>query len=125
MAAKKILIVDDEYDVITIVQARLEGAGFEVVTAFDGLGAIDSAQMDKPDLILLDLMMPVMDGYETAKKLKENPDTTDIPIIIFTAAEKSKLREMPDFNLNYISKPFDFDHMVDMINKLTADEQEE
>lgn len=125
MAKKKILIVDDEYDSVTLVQMKLEIAGYEVVSAYDGLSGIDAALTDKPDLILLDLMMPVMDGYETAEKIREMEETKNIPIIFFTAAQKSRLRDIPDMDHHYISKPFDFDELFAKINNLISESGKE
>jgi CheY-like chemotaxis protein len=73
--AKKILVADDEDDVKVVVQLFLESKGFEIVTAYDGLDALDKARKERPDLILLDVMMPVLDGFDVCKKLKADPKT--------------------------------------------------
>ena len=79
-----ILVVDDDQDLVSVMRRGLEMAGYTVRTASDGLEALDEVRRQRPDLILLDLMMPRLDGHATYKKLKENSDTADIPIIILT-----------------------------------------
>ena len=81
----KILVVDDEADVRNVVTAILNQAGYDVVEAEYGLDGYSKAQSEKPDLVLLDLMMPVVDGFEVLGKLKQNPSTRSIPVIILTA----------------------------------------
>ncbi len=122
--SKKILIIDDEYDSVMLLQMRLESHGFEVYTAYDGLSGIDAALSIKPDVIMLDLMMPIMDGYETAEKLRETPETAKIPIFVFTAAQKSKVRDVPELFQHFIPKPFDFDEIIRKINEITSEPKE-
>ena len=85
---KRILVVDDEAHIVRIVKARLEANNYEVLTAYDGLSGIDNAVRFKPDLILLDIMMPVMDGYEVCRRLKADSMTSGIPIIVFSATDQ-------------------------------------
>ncbi|MCH7910104.1 MAG: response regulator [Candidatus Hydrogenedentes bacterium] len=87
-----ILVVDDEPDVVTFLQRALESEGFAVIPAYDGLAALDIADTDKPDLILLDIMMPMMSGYEVCRQLKSNPQTKMIPIICVTSAQSPDTR---------------------------------
>ena len=84
LTSKKVLLVDDDPLIIRMYQLNFTRDGYEVITAFDGEGAIMSAKRDKPDIILLDLMMPKMNGVETLKILKNDADTKDIPVIILT-----------------------------------------
>jgi CheY-like chemotaxis protein len=83
--AEKILIVDDDLDTLRLVGLMLQHQGYRINAASSGIQSILMAQSDKPDLILLDIMMPEMDGYEVARKLRSDPNTTSIPIIMFTA----------------------------------------
>lgn len=83
--AQKILIVDDDLDTLKLVGTTLEKQGYLIVAAKDGVEALERVAQHRPDLILLDLMMPRMDGYEVTKRLREDPDTSGIPIILFTA----------------------------------------
>ena len=82
---EKILIVDDDLDTLRLVGLMLQHQGYRIIAANSGIQAIAMAQTDKPDLILLDIMMPEMDGYEVARKLRTDPATNNMPIIMFTA----------------------------------------
>jgi len=105
---KKILIVDDHKDNIFILQDRLDLEGFQVLTAFDGPSSILIAKENKPSLILLDVMMPEMSGYEVCEQLSKDEDTKNIPIILLTALssheETAKGFEVGAFD--FIKKPF-------------------
>ena len=79
-----ILVVDDNRSVVRIIQVLLQKEGFEVLTAFDGLEALQKAQEEKPDLIILDIVMPRMDGYEVCRLLQDDLDTAAIPVLILT-----------------------------------------
>lgn len=92
MANPKILIVDDEPDVVELFERTLKAEGFEVVVAYDGIGALDLAGTDRPDLILLDIMMPMMSGYEVCSQLKSNPTTQHIPVICVSSAHTPDAR---------------------------------
>ena len=88
----KILVTDDEKDVVELLKFLLEKDGHQVLTAHNGKDALDLTAKNTPELILLDVMMPEMDGYTVQTKLLENPKTKDIPIIILTA--KGQLRDV-------------------------------
>lgn len=117
--SKKILVIDDEPELVKAVKIRLESNGYEVETAYDGPTGLEKTKEFKPDLILLDIIMPGMNGYEVSKKLKAEPDTKDIPIIIFTASQQRELEEkckevgVTDF----ITKPFETSDLLNMVNK--------
>lgn len=83
--SQKILIVDDDLDTLKLVGTTLEKQGFIIIAAKDGAEALDKVAQQKPDLIILDIMMPQLDGYEVTRRLRSNPETADIPIILFTA----------------------------------------
>ncbi len=85
MMAEKILIVDDDYDTLRLVGLMLERQGYEIIAAENGPQALQAIQSEKPDLVLLDVMMPGMDGYEVTQHIRSNEETADIPIIMFTA----------------------------------------
>src|SRR5512136_1732309 len=85
-AKKKILIVDDERDIVKALMIRLQGAGYHVVTAFDGAQGVFMAHKEKPDLILLDIRMPAGDGFSVAQRLKRSSHTWTIPIIFLTGS---------------------------------------
>ena len=107
--AKKILIIDDEKDLLEMLTFRLKAQGFEVFSALDGPSGIEKAKSDKPDLILLDIMMPGLDGYAVAKILKADKTTSGIPIIVFTAAVTPDLSQKvcEIHAIDCITKPFE------------------
>jgi DNA-binding response OmpR family regulator len=80
----RVLVVDDSRSLVRIVERTLQKAGFEVLTAFDGLEGLRKAQEEKPNLIILDVVMPEMDGYEVCRHLESDPDTAAIPVLILT-----------------------------------------
>jgi DNA-binding response OmpR family regulator len=82
---KKILVVDDEKDMLSMLERRLKAEGYSVITAANGTNAIALAESQHPDIIILDVLMPRMDGVEVAAKLKEHPLTRSIPVIFLTA----------------------------------------
>jgi len=104
----KILVVDDEKDVVELLKFLLEKDGHAVTTAFNGREALQLINQTKPELILLDVMMPEMDGYSVQTQLLENPETKRIPIIILSA--KGQLKDVFTMSSNvkaYMEKPFD------------------
>ncbi len=104
----KILVCDDEKDVVELISFLLEKDGYAVVTAKNGREALEVVAKEIPDLILLDVMMPEMDGYTVQTRLQEDPKTKNIPIIILTA--KGQMRDVFAMSSNvaaYMEKPFD------------------
>jgi len=103
----KILVVDDDDDTVRMVKLMLEKQGFSVVTATDGDKALSISQIEQPDLVLMDIMMPDIDGYEVTRKLRDEPSTSQIPVIMFTA--KTQLEDkLLAFDVgadDFISKP--------------------
>lgn len=108
MAQPKILVVDDAVENVRILKALLQEIG-HVVFSLDGAGALKQAEQHRPDIILLDVVMPVMDGYETCRQLKANPATSDIPVIFVTGADSKGDRErgLAAGATDYIYKPFE------------------
>ncbi len=103
IAASKILVVDDNEQNLELLVAYLETLGCPVVTAVDGVDALDKIAADNPDLILLDIMMPRMSGFEVCRKIKSDPTTRDIPVIMVTA-----LNELTDIERGVESGTDDF-----------------
>lgn len=93
MSKPRVLVVDDEPDVVTLIERTLTGEGFEVFTAYDGISALDIAAIDRPQVIVLDIMMPMMNGYETCLQLKSDPETRQIPVLCLTSAHSADVRE--------------------------------
>lgn len=106
--AKKILIVEDERDILQLVQLYLEKEGFRTITAATGAEGLKSAKWDKPDLVVLDLMLPEIDGLEVCKRLRSAPETAMLPIIMLTAkAEESDTVIGLELGADdYVTKPF-------------------
>jgi CheY-like chemotaxis protein len=113
----KILVVDDEPDYITTIQCRLEWSHYEVITATNGEEALEKAGSEKPDLILLDTNMPVMNGHEVLEHLRRQPGLKDIPVIMVTArCEAEDVAAASAYGVaDYVAKPFDFTELVEKI----------
>lgn len=120
MHKKKILLVDDEKDLVEMVTFRLKANGYEVIPAYGGSEALLKAQKEKPDLVLLDVLMPDMDGFQTLAKLKQESQTKPIPVIMLTA--KSQLEDITKATHlgaeDYVVKPFDHMAMLAKIKKV-------
>ncbi len=115
--AKKILVVDDEVYILHILDFSLGAEGYEVLTAADGEEAVRLARTEKPDLIVLDIMMPKVDGFEACRRLKADPETSPIPVILLTAKGREVDRQMgmevgAD---DYIVKPFSPTRLIEKI----------
>lgn len=104
----KVLIVDDEPDTVELIAFNLRNAGYEISTASDGLEALRKARSISPELIILDLMLPEVDGLEVCKMLRANPDTARIPILMLTAkaAEVDRILGLELGANDYVTKPF-------------------
>ncbi|MDD5355218.1 MAG: response regulator [Candidatus Omnitrophica bacterium] len=121
MANKKILVVDDETQLVEMVKMRLEANGYDVIVAYDGQDGLDKARQEKPDLIILDLMLPKIDGYKVCRMLKFDEKYKNIPIIMFTAraqAEDEKLGKEVGADA-YVTKPFEPQVLLGKIKSLT------
>ncbi len=120
MAKGKILVVDDEIYIVHILDFSLGMEGYEVVTALDGEQALEKARSEKPDLIVLDIMMPKLDGYETCKRLKADPETKGMPVILLSAKGRN-VDQKVGFEVgadDYITKPFSPRKLVERINAI-------
>jgi len=117
--AKKILIIDDEADFVDTLSFSLESNGFEVVSASNGPSGIEKLKNENPDLIILDLMMPGMDGYEVVKRLKADGASSNIPIIVLTAAVTPDLKQKVCSvqAVDCVTKPCDLEELMDKIKK--------
>lgn len=119
---EKILFIDDEPDLVKVVAVRLEASKYRVITASDGKEGLEKARIENPNLILLDIMMPGMDGFEVLRELKRDPKTTDIPVIMLTAKGESqslfKAQELQ--STDYLIKPFEAEELLSLIKKYLA-----
>lgn len=123
MAKKKIMVVDDEENLLELVKAVLEEEGFEVIDVSSGQECLENLKKVKPDLILMDMMMPGMSGRETTEKIRKNPKTKDLKIAFITVARFSEVGKgtLKKLNvLDYITKPFDNADLVRRVKKLVG-----
>ena len=116
--AKRILLVDDEQQLVLAMKIRLQSKGYQVTTATDGRQALELLTREQPDLIILDVLMPVMDGYSCLREINTRHGRSKIPIIILTARDQMKdLFELEGIE-DYIVKPFDHDDMLLRIERV-------
>ncbi|MCB9099991.1 MAG: response regulator [Anaerolineales bacterium] len=118
---KRILCIEDEAEMIDLTRLVLEREGFEVLGAVGGSEGLDIVHREKPDLVLLDLMMPDIDGWEVYRRMKANGDSAQIPVIVVTAKAQSidkvlglQVAKVDD----YITKPFGPQELLDSINRI-------
>lgn len=120
MAKKRVLLVDDEKDFVEVVTTRLESNNYEVISAYDGEEALQKVADSRPDLIILDIMLPKISGFDVCRKLKNDQAYKHIPIIMLTAKFQPN-----DINFGkamgaeaYITKPFEPQVLVDKMREL-------
>ena len=125
--AKKILLVDDEPPIILMLETRLKAEGYQVLSAIDGLTALEKAKKERPDLIILDLMLPKMDGHKVCALLKKDARYAKIPILMFTARaqeEDRRLGEEAGADA-YLTKPFEAQVLLAKVRELVGQERKE
>ena len=122
MAAARVLVVDDEPPIRLLCRVNLEAEGMEVLEAGDGPTGLECARKERPDVILLDVMMPGLDGWRVAEELLEDPATSSIPIVFLTArAElRDRARGLDLGGLDYVTKPFNPVDLAPLIRDLVA-----
>jgi CheY-like chemotaxis protein len=109
----KLLIVDDEVAILEALTDILSVEGYEVATAANGAEGLQQVGRDRPDLILLDLMMPVMDGQEMLRRLKEDPALRSIPVVVMSAGRVTKAELQGS---RFLAKPFELDDLLETVN---------
>ena len=115
---RKILVVDDEQQLALALKIRLQSRGYEVSTAGDGQQALESIERNRPDLIILDVLMPVMDGYSCLREINNRFGRNKLPIIILTARDRMKdLFELEGIE-DYIVKPFDHEDLLLRVDRV-------
>ena len=116
----KILVAEDEKDIRELITFTLRFAGFEVTAVPNGLEAVNSVESEKPDLILMDVRMPKMTGYEACQILKDNPETTKIPVVFLSAKgqEKEISQGIESGAEQYILKPFAPDELTNQVKTI-------
>jgi two-component system, OmpR family, alkaline phosphatase synthesis response regulator PhoP len=124
---KKILVVDDEEDVVDVLRLVLGKKGYQVSTAMSGMDGLTRAQSELPDLILLDIMMHQMDGWEVLKLLKLDERTSGIPVVMLSARvePRDKIRGLQEGAIDYVTKPFSVREMLEKIEAVLGAPAEE
>jgi two-component system alkaline phosphatase synthesis response regulator PhoP/two-component system response regulator VicR len=119
---KHILAVDDERFIRRLVEVNLQRAGYRVTTAADGAEALEVARADRPDLIVLDVLMPRVDGFEALRRLKADPATAEIPVVMLTArAQDADLFKGYQYGADlYLTKPFNPVELLTFVNRILA-----
>ena len=118
----RILVAEDDPGSIKLLDFRLKSLGHEVIFAVDGGKALEIATKEKPDLVLLDVMMPVMNGFQVLRKLKSQEETKNIPVIMLTSKvqEKDIVVGLESGAADYITKPFSFAELIARVNRTLA-----
>ncbi len=121
---KKIMVVDDEPDTVDLVKLVLETEGYEILVAYSGQEALDMIKVNRPDLVLLDIMMPQMDGWMVRKKIVGNEETKDIPVVMLTA-KAQPIDKMIGLHVvgvtDYITKPFGRKELINSVKRIVGE----
>jgi len=127
---KKILIIDDVEENVDIISQKLSHLGYEVREAYDGEQGLELIKTEKPDLILCDIMLPKVDGWELLARISEDPETRGIPVILMTAyttiqfrGERKRAIELGA--VDYLKKPFDLSEMAKLVKKHLGDDEKD
>ncbi len=118
----KILVCDDERHIVRLIQVNLERQGYQVITAYDGKEGLEKVKSEKPDLCVLDVMMPYMDGFEVLKNIRRDPETENLPVIMLTAKAQDKdVFEGYHYGADmYLTKPFNPMELVTFVKRIAA-----
>ena len=120
MKRSRILVVEDEESLLKLESILLSSKGYIVTGVMDGRSALEEIKANKPDLVILDIMLPVIDGFEVCRRVKEDPETSHIPVLILTA--KKNIQDMEHGQQAgcdaYITKPFKSAKVLDMVHEL-------
>ncbi len=116
----KVLVCDDERHIVRLIQVNLERQGYTVVTAFDGKEGLEKIRSEKPDMVVLDVMMPYMDGFEVLKTIRREPETENLPVIMLTAKAQDKdVFEGYHYGADmYLTKPFNPMELVAFVKRI-------
>lgn len=120
MANKKVLIVDDEIDIVEILKSKLQEQGYDVICAFDGEEALEKVRQEKPDLVILDVMLPKMDGYQVCSIMQSEAGMKDIPVVMLTACSRMENIKMGMElgAVSYVAKPMKLDVLLGIIKAI-------
>ncbi len=112
-----VLVVDDDPDILEALSEILEAEGFEIRRARNGKEALERLEPDPPQLILLDLMMPVMDGWEFAQRMRQKPNVANIPLIVLSADRNVGSKATDIGAVGHLAKPFELNDLLDMVRR--------
>ena len=114
---RKVLVIDDEPGIIEIVEANLEGDGFEVISASNGKEGLAKIKSERPELVVLDVMMPEMDGWEVLRRVEQDDEIAGLPVIMLTAkaADEDYIHGLEEGAVEYITKPF---YPQELVNRI-------
>ena len=120
--SKRVLVADDDPVILRLIQVNLELEGYDVILAHNGEEAVERAMSDVPDLVILDIMMPRLDGYQACERLKSEDSTSAIPIVFLSAkAQQADIDRGKEYGVeDYLTKPFDPTELLDVVDRLTA-----
>ncbi len=120
--ALRVLVCDDERLIVRLIQVNLEKQGYTVITAYDGKEGLEKIRAEKPDLVVLDVMMPYMDGFEVLKNLRRDPETESLPVIMLTAKAQDKdVFEGYHYGADmYLTKPFNPIELVTFVKRIAS-----
>ena len=121
----KVLIVDDEPDVLLLLRVNLEAAGYDTVLAADGETALDRIDDADPDVVLLDIMMPVMDGWGVLRALSDRDTAPRVVVVSAKSSDRDIVRALTSGALDYVTKPFDPDDLVDVVARTVTSSKDE
>jgi two-component system alkaline phosphatase synthesis response regulator PhoP len=121
--AKKIMVVDDEPYIARVIKFKLEQEGYSVISANDGQSGLQKIKEEKPDMVLLDVMMPGLSGYEVCQKIKQDAELAGIPVVILTAKGQERDREqgLTMGASDYITKPFSPNRLLELVKNMIGD----
>jgi two-component system alkaline phosphatase synthesis response regulator PhoP len=126
MEPKTILIVDDDPATVRLLELNYRAEGYRVLTGYDGAEGVRQALLGKPDLIVLDLIMPHLDGYEALRALKSHPETADIPVILLTGKSDSEdIAEGWTYDIEfYMTKPYVMEDLLELTERILSSRDE-
>lgn len=118
----KVLVCDDERHIVRLIQVNLEKSGYQVVTAYDGKEGLEKIRSEKPNLVVLDVMMPYMDGFEVLKSLRREPETEQLPVVMLTAKAQDKdVFEGYHYGADmYLTKPFNPQELLTFVKRILS-----
>ena len=116
--APKVMVVDDNQLLLQALCEHLESKGYDTMVATNGKEAVDRIEKERPDLVIMDIVMPVMNGIDATKALRANPKHKDIPVVAFTS--KSNIGQWDELFDDYLIKPFDFDNVLRIIERFIS-----